>query len=386
MSPSPIRRILCRLRGENGVTVVMFALGLVSLLGFSAIVFDAAAIFEERRQLQNAADGAALAAARELPASSEAAVAAAEAYLTANGYSPDDADVSAVVTSPYASDDEYAEVVVTRLDKPYLFARLLGLVDSDISARAVGQIVSAYEDEYAIFAIDDSCGAPGVDVSGGAAIFNGTVHTNSHIAVGGSDHTFDPAITYHCSFSEGGSGHTYTRGQKITGRRDVPNAVSGLTYASFAPCDFSFPNPTNLKSRNDVWQNPQKTVLIDGVYCFNKSMTLIGDDITGHVTFVAKGTINISGSDHDLRAYHSSGVLLYSEENGPGDALDVTGSGGQWEGIMYAPNGDAKVSGQGNLNYAGSIVAQNVQISGNGMSITSSSLVDNSNPVVRLVE
>ena len=364
----------------------MVTFGLIALMGFSAIVFDVAVIYEERRQLQNAADGAALAAARELPGSPATASTAAQNYLALNHYSSADIDVSAQVVTPYNGNTEYVEVTVTKLDKPYLFARLLGLLDSDISARAVGQIVSAYEDEYAIFAINDSCGAPGVDISGGLATFNGTVHTNSHIAVGGNNHTFDPSVTYHCTFSEGGSGHSYARGQKNTGRRDVPAGVAGLTYASFGPCDFSFPNPTNMKSVNAIWQDPQKTVLVDGVYCFNKSMTLIGDDITGNVTLVAKGGINISGSDHDLRAYHPSGVLLYSEDNGPGDALDITGSGGQWEGIMYAPNGDAKVSGQGNLNYEGSIVAQNVSVGGNGMTITSSSLVDNGNPVVRLVE
>jgi hypothetical protein len=373
-------------RGELGQTIVMFSFSMVALLGFVAIVFDFGSIYQERRQLQNAADGAALAAAGELPAFPSVAVTAAQTVLAANGYNPADTDVTVVVNTSDLGDPEEVEIRVTKHNKSFLFARVFGLVSTDVSARAAAEIVSAHEDEYAIFAIDDSCGAPGVDISGGLATFNGTVHTNSNVAVGGSNHTFDPSVTYHCDFSEGGSGHTYSRGQKKTGARDVPTAVSGITYSTFAPCDFSFPNPTNLKSRNDIWQNPAKTLLMDGVYCFAKSVTLIGDDITGNVTFAAQGSINISGSDHDLTAYHPSGILLFTSADGAGDEIDVTGSGGQWTGIMYAPDGEAKVGGQGNLNYSGSIIAQSVSVSGNGMSITSSSLVDNGNPVVRLTE
>lgn len=386
MKALSVLRPFRRLAGDDGVMVVMFAFSLVALMGFTAIVFDVAAIYEERRQLQNAADGAALAAARELPGSPTNAAAAAEAYLAANGYTTSDADVSATVVTPYSGDDEYAEVTVTKLDKPYLFGRLLGLTDTDVSARAVGQIVSAYGDEYAIFAIDSSCGADGVSISGSLASFTGTVHGNADVTVSGSDHTFDPAVTYQCDFTENGSGHTYERGQKNTGARDVPSFVSGIDATSFGACAFSYPNNVNLKSKAEVWQDPGKTILIDGVYCFDRNVSLVGNDIVGNVTFVALGHIDVSGSGHDLTAYDPTGILFYSESSTGNNQIDIAGSGGSWTGLIYAPNGDASISGQGNHNWSGSVVAQNVDISGNGMSITASHLAANGNPVVRIAE
>lgn len=371
---------------ERGQTIVMFAVSMVAMLGFMAIVVDAAVIFEERRQLQNAADGASLAAARELPGSPSNAVVAARNYLTANGYDPTDPDVSFSIDTSYLANNEHVEVIVTQQDLAYLFGRFLGLSSSDVSARAVSEIVTAFEDDYAIFAIDDSCGAVGVNIQGSLATFDGTVHSNSNVQVGGTDHTFDPSVTYSCDFQEGGSGHTYQREEKSTGDRDVPAGVAGITYASFAPCDYTFTTPTNMKSKNFVWQNPGKTLLKDGVYCFEKTVNLIGDGISGNVTFVALGNIDISGSDHNLTAYHPNGILLYSEATGPGDVIDVTGAGGGWTGVIYAPNGDAKITGQSNLVFDGSVVAQNVTVAGNGMTINSSTLVDNGNPVVRIIE
>ena len=104
------------------------------------------------------------------------------------------------------------------------------------------------------------------------------------------------------------------------------------------------------------------------------------------MTFVALGNIDISGSDHNPTAYHPNGILLYSDATGPGDVIDVTGAGGGWTGVIYAPNGDAKITGQSNLVFDGSVVAQNVTVAGNGMTIDSSTLVDNGNPVVRIIE
>jgi Flp pilus assembly protein TadG len=374
------------LASERGQTVVMFSLGIVALIGFSAIVFDAANIYLQRRELQNAADGAALAAARELPDSPSNALKAAKDYLAANGYTTTDVNVDYQVNTPYLGDPGHVEVSVTQVDAPYLFARVLGLTSLDISARAVAEIVTAYNDSYAIFAINSDCASDGAVIGGSLTSITGTVHSNSSVYVSGTDTTIDPAITYHCSFKEDGSGHSYTREQKSTGVRNLPNALDGIDYDSFAPCTFYFPNNVNLKAQSVIWQDPGKTLLVPGVYCFGRDMTLIGDNITGHVTFAAKGHITVSGSDHNLWAYHSSGILFYSESSTGVDQISLNGADGSWSGITYAPYGDISLGGQGNLNYDGGLVGQNVEVSGNGVQITAGTLGSNSDPVVRLIE
>lgn len=373
-------------REEGGQTIALVSIMLLTLMGVVAIVVDIAVFAEEKRQLQNAADAAALAAVRELPADAVAARAAAATYLTANGYTIAAGDVSVSITTPYNGDSELAEVVLTNHDVPYLFARVLGFVSLDLSARAVGEVVTGWEDDYAIFAIDSSCGAPGVSITGTLASFDGTVHANSNMAVGGSDHTFDPTVTYACDYADGGMGTVYGHSPKKTGQREVPAELAPITYASFAPCDFSYPNNINLKARNEVWMDFAKTQLVSGVYCFDRSVTLIGDDITGNVTFAALGTISISGSDHNLTAYHPSGILFYSESSTGPTQVNIAAAGGTYRGIIYTPNGDIEFTGQSNHTFQGSLVGQNVSVSGTGLTIQSGTLVQNANPVVRLAE
>lgn len=363
----------------------LHALVIFVLLGVSALVLDVGVFTVEKRNVQNAVDGAALAAARELPGDPSAALAAAENYLALNGYPVAGSDVTLAYTTPYTADSEQVEVILTNHNVPYLFARVLGFVSLDISARAVGESVTGHEDDYAVFALDTSCGSPGIDIQGSDASFVGTVHGNSNVAIAGSDHSFIPSITFSCDFSEGGSGHTYAHDEKYTGERNDPFLGALIDFASFS-CNFSYPNNVNLKSKAEVWSDAGKTQLISGVYCFDRNVSLVGNDITGSVTFVAMGNITVSGSNHNLSPAPDNDFLFYSESSTGPNQIDVSGSGGQWSGLMYAPNGDASLSGQANHNFAGSVVAQNVSINGNGMTIVASSLVSNGNPVVRLAE
>jgi hypothetical protein len=57
-----------RLTEDQGATAVLFALLLIPMLGFGAIVIDVGLIYWETRQLQNGADAAALAVAQECAA------------------------------------------------------------------------------------------------------------------------------------------------------------------------------------------------------------------------------------------------------------------------------------------------------------------------------
>src|SRR4026209_1093462 len=62
----PVRRAARRREGEEGVIVILFAMSLVVLLAFAGIVYTGAQALVLRRQLQNAGDAGALAAANLL--------------------------------------------------------------------------------------------------------------------------------------------------------------------------------------------------------------------------------------------------------------------------------------------------------------------------------
>ena len=51
---------------ESGQILILLAVGIVALLGFTALAIDGGAVFFDRRSAQNAADAAALAGAYEL--------------------------------------------------------------------------------------------------------------------------------------------------------------------------------------------------------------------------------------------------------------------------------------------------------------------------------
>ena len=61
-----------RSRDDSGAILVLFALMLVVMLGFSALVIDLGMARSKKRQIQNTADSSALAAAQVLPVTATA--------------------------------------------------------------------------------------------------------------------------------------------------------------------------------------------------------------------------------------------------------------------------------------------------------------------------
>lgn len=129
------------LRKEDGQSLVLFALFMLVLLGFAALVIDAGVLFSTRSQLQNAADAAALAGARDLPSIS-AAKTSAIYYAGQNGVEGS----NTIVTTPYKSDTKKIEVICSK-SVTYSFARFLGFTSGNVSARAVAQKNSQWTGE-----------------------------------------------------------------------------------------------------------------------------------------------------------------------------------------------------------------------------------------------
>lgn len=119
-------------REEQGSVLVVVCLGLAALLGFSAIVIDYGAVAVERRRLVTAADAAALAGAQglivnpEFPAQAESV---AVAYAEQNGIKPD-----RITASVFPGGDEIT--VQVENDVAYLFARIFGETERNVTARA----------------------------------------------------------------------------------------------------------------------------------------------------------------------------------------------------------------------------------------------------------
>jgi hypothetical protein len=147
--------------GEHGQIVILFALSLVVLLAFGGLLYTGAQTLVLRRQLQNASDAAALAAANILVqqqgcsasgsggAARGTIVAAARAAVTANiaSYNPTDVDVSC----PTGFNNAGVQVALRGTGPGYFGSR--GMPAGASSTAVNGQTV---EQDYAVVLLDPS--------------------------------------------------------------------------------------------------------------------------------------------------------------------------------------------------------------------------------------
>ena len=360
---------------QRGHSSAMMATAIGAMLIAGVLVMDVGLAFGERVHARAAEDFAALAAAQELPESaSDPDVAAkwvtaettAIDYLRSNGYAVADADVSGGATANYGGNFGQIEVRVDRT-RSWSLGSLFGLGDLLVCGRAVAE--KQVSDGYALFASNSSCGpSDGLDINGSVNAVVGAVHSNSDLSVSGSNNDFQGDVTYSCSLSVGGGGNTFSTPPALTPSEPPPISYA---YADF-PCDYSYSTPTNIGSRSELWvgNDPSSNQLKTAVICSTSHLTLSGSDVTGTVTLVARGNLNISGSNFDLTPYWQN-VLLFSSSASP-QAIDLSGSGGTWRGYINTPIGRVKLAGSSNLTLETSIVADQIQLSGSDLSIDSS--------------
>lgn len=135
---------------EEGQSLVMMALLLSLLLGFTALVVDVGYLYAEKRQLQTAVDAAALAGAQDLPFQA-AAVSQAQNYITSNIE-----DSHPVITTPYQSNSKFLAAAATK-EVPTFFAKFLGVSSVNLSAQAVAQKINRWVGEALPFVnLDDN--------------------------------------------------------------------------------------------------------------------------------------------------------------------------------------------------------------------------------------
>jgi hypothetical protein len=120
--------LAARLRDESGQAMVFVVLGLTTLVGMAALVIDGGSWLRAQRQLQTAADAAALAGAQELPLNQTLARSTAISYAGQNysGIGPTN------ITFPTAGEID----VIANATAPGFFARIFGSVFDEVDVRA----------------------------------------------------------------------------------------------------------------------------------------------------------------------------------------------------------------------------------------------------------
>ena len=119
---------------EKGSAIVMVAVTMVALLGFTAFAVDAGYLYFQKRNMQNAADSAAIASAWELPDGDIETV--AKDYAAAHAIQTDG------VTASAQSGNTEVRVVITN-DYPRFFGRIFGSENYVVRAAATAKIAEA---------------------------------------------------------------------------------------------------------------------------------------------------------------------------------------------------------------------------------------------------
>jgi len=126
-------------RGQRGQMLLVTALSMAMLLGFTAMAIDVGLAYQDRRDLQNDADAAALAGSQHLPLDPLQAKAKARDWLILNGIKPAQiTDIS--IESKYATNDTVRVEVDDNFG--WIFGRVLGLSNSNIGAYAKARVGS----------------------------------------------------------------------------------------------------------------------------------------------------------------------------------------------------------------------------------------------------
>jgi len=124
-------------RRESGQVLVIFALALIAIVAMTGLVIDGGGTFVQRREQQNVADAAAMAAgyAYAMTGSTSAATAAGQAIAAANGYTTGSGGVNVTITNAAGNPGWFFTANVSR-PHSNSFSGLLGMPSWGVTTTA----------------------------------------------------------------------------------------------------------------------------------------------------------------------------------------------------------------------------------------------------------
>jgi Flp pilus assembly protein TadG len=405
-----VRKNCDRHSASEGQVLVIFAAGLLLLLGMVAVAVDAGFLMAERRQVQNSADAAALAAARAKldyiyqPAAGNLETMQVDAarYYGSNNADTAPANVD-VDTSPDGYGDQFVEVTVSK-DVDMFFLRALYDGDWSTSASAVAGI-EPVQLPYALVALN----CPGIHVSGSGVIDvnEGSIMSNCNITRDGDSSivSADGVIDANGNINPGSNwsaGQGYRQGrppvsdplagtpppsrsdaqaqQNITTQAQLRTAVTGSTthQSDTVRCSTNCTLQPGYYGGSlilDVRQGGTLN-LQPGIYYFGDSFRLTaqgdgmtrGTDVMMYFTDSARfapnnGRVNIAAPENSPYTGGLDGMALWID-NCTDFVLQANNSG-SFDGVIYAPCSSVTLSG-GPGAQGMQVIVGNLHLSGSG--------------------
>ena len=415
---------------ESGQMLILVALNTALLFAFLALAIDVGLLFRAKRQMQVAADAAAVAGALDYKFNNSvtSAQAAGKAASTSNGVT--DGTNGAVVTinvpptsGPYTGTAGFVEAIVSQPSTTF-FMSMSHLTSVRVAGRAV---VGGGTSAGCIWTLARSGTDISLTGSGALSAPNCAIYDDS---------SSSNALTLTGSGSITGKSIGISGGYTLTGSGSLhPTPVTGIApaadpLASLAPptipsgtcsssCTQSFTGSANHTLGPGNYTSISNTgsgtlTLTAGNYIINGNLSNTGSGnlvlgagnytITGNftdtgsgtltigagqqivignlsltgsgtltargVTFYTKGTSTVTGSGSmDIEAPTSGtydGVLFYQDRSDT-HTVSVTGSGSdKIQGIFYAPSAPLTLTGSGSVSIAADFIADSISLTGSG--------------------
>ena len=394
VAPSPAHRNSLRPAGrsssKSGQVLVLTAMSLVVLMGIAGLSVDLGEFWTLRRNMQTAADAAAISAAIALRLKQDA-TAAGRSVSALNRFTDGVNGVTVTVNNPPASgpsagNANYVEVIIAQAKPPY-FLKALGYSSITVSARAVG---SSTNSPACVFALDPTAsGALSVGGSSSMALSCGALVDSSSasaLSTNGGGALTATAIGVVGGYS--GSGMTPT---PKTGIAPAPDPLSYLTPPSVGGCDHNnfhasgngtvtlnrgvYCGGIQISGGPAVTFNSGLYILDGGGFQVSGSATLSGTGVTFYNTYDSNNSyagVSLNGSGQvNLSAPTSGayeGILFYQDPTVPssGAASSITGnSASTFDGAIYFKTTSLTYTGNSSSSGYTLILARTVTVSGN---------------------
>lgn len=353
---------------EHGQSLILVVIAMTMLCGVAALVIDVGRVSVSQGQLQNAADSAALAAARELPSATNASI-AAKKYAGYNGV----LSANTTATTPYNGNANRVEVVCKET-VDYTFAKVIGLNNTEVSARAVAEKggISGGPFGYTLFS-----GSTNGTLTMNSYDFTvgGSLHSNANVALNGTLQTITGNAEAVKNFTL--NGYNQTIGDTLQGATITLNG-SNMHVAktlSVAAADITMPDfsaeAINEATASGTVYNSSKDfsgydISVDTNIYVKGDITVNATKFTGKGIMVATGSIYLNG--YMMSNATGSSVCMFANKSG--GQIVINGTGITINGILYAPFGSIIINGY-DITINGRIIAKDITINGTKIKIIS---------------
>ncbi len=418
-----IRKLNMQCERETGQVLVLLALMMIFFLGMVGLAIDGGLVFSERRQAQNAADGAVLSAAlaqiegRDEFSEALASVGEFGYAVTAAPCDPPGPDCVMGIgpgrevmishpprTGEYAGQSSYIQVLITsEVRTNFAYFVYSGPVSASAESVAYVRRNKGISDNVIHALSEDACsalwfaGTSDTYVHGGDAFSNSST-TDPGICESGKQNgsgnvILDPwpsAVRAAGSFLEEGPGVVSPPPLEFSPHQDIPPVP--VPDCSELP-DYGTAHATSDEQltlqpgrySRITFNAGAEITLEPGMYCIYGSLGFTGDGGTitgtGVMLYLETGAFDLGGNSVvTLAAEQTPGVLVDPSQNdwkgmllyvaaGNSSVAKITGtSGSVYSGTTYAPSSLCSIRGTGdNLSMQSQLICNTVKITGTAM-------------------